>query len=158
MQLIRRFADHRLAANLETVLERPDDLEARGEMLLGAHYAGAAIEESMLGAAHSCANPLTAHFDVVHGAAVGAMMPAVLRYNAETAAEVYGELGGAEELASRVEGFLRAAGLPTQLRDHGVTEDSLTNLAREASKQWTAQFNPREVDEASLLEIYRCVF
>src|SRR5687768_18347518 len=41
--------------NLETVLEHPDDLQARAGMQLGAAYAGMAIELSMLGAAHSAA-------------------------------------------------------------------------------------------------------
>ena len=53
----------------------------RGRMLLGAAFAGTAIENSMLGAAHSCANPLTARFDVVHGEAVGVMLPHVVRFN-----------------------------------------------------------------------------
>ena len=48
---------------------------------VGAALAGTAIEHSMLGAAHSAANPLTAHFDVVHGQAVGNMLPAVVRFN-----------------------------------------------------------------------------
>src|SRR5687768_4721959 len=52
----------------ERVLAEPDDIEARGRMMLGAHLAGAAIENSMLGAAHACANPLTARYDTEHGA------------------------------------------------------------------------------------------
>jgi len=153
-----REAWDRLSKALPRVLDAPDDLEARGEMQLGAFQAGAAIEESMLGAAHACANPLTARFGVVHGAAVGVMMPAVLRYNAPVAGALYDELGGAEALASTVEGFLRQGDLPLRLRDHGVEESAITKLAEDASKQWTARFNPREVDVPALEEIYRCVF
>ena len=36
----------------------------------------------MLGAAHALANPLTARFDVVHGQAVGMMLPHVMAFNA----------------------------------------------------------------------------
>ena len=57
--------------NLQAVLRNGDDLTARGAMLWGAALAGLAIENSMLGAAHAAANPLTAHFGVPHGAAVG---------------------------------------------------------------------------------------
>ena len=57
-----------------------------GDMLLGAHLAGAAIEASMLGAAHACANPLTARYGVAHGVAVGLMLPAVVALNAPAAA------------------------------------------------------------------------
>ena len=52
-------------------------------MLLGAAYAGIAIENSMLGCAHSAANPLTAHFGTVHGNAVGLLLPHAMRYNSE---------------------------------------------------------------------------
>src|SRR5438094_83673 len=64
------------------VVTHPKDLEARGQMLLGAALAGMAIENSMLGAAHAAANPLTAHFGIVHGQAVGLMLPHVIRFNA----------------------------------------------------------------------------
>jgi alcohol dehydrogenase len=68
---------------LMRVLKNPDDLEARGRMLLGAAFAGTAIENSMLGAAHSAANPLTAHFGLVHGQAVGMMLPHVVQFNGQ---------------------------------------------------------------------------
>jgi alcohol dehydrogenase len=68
-----------LVPNFSRVLENPEDLEARGSMLLGAAFAGTAIENSMLGAAHAAANPLTAHYDIVHGQAVGMMLPHVVR-------------------------------------------------------------------------------
>ena len=52
------------------VLGSPRDIDARGDMLLGAYYAGAAIERSMLGATHACANPLTARYNIPHGLAL----------------------------------------------------------------------------------------
>ena len=51
-------------------------------MLLGAHEAGIAIEQSMLGATHACANPLTAHHGTTHGIAIAVMLPHVVRWNA----------------------------------------------------------------------------
>src|SRR5436190_2235678 len=68
--LLSREAWRLLEGNYERVLSRPDDLEARGSMQLGAHYAGMAIENSMLGATHARANPLTAHYGTTHGAAI----------------------------------------------------------------------------------------
>src|SRR5690606_25520674 len=72
-----REAFNLIAKRFARVLQDGDDLDARGAMLLGAAFGGTAIENSMLGAAHSAANPLTAHFDVVHGWAVGIMLPHV---------------------------------------------------------------------------------
>ncbi len=68
--------------NLPRVFSEPQNLEARGRMQLGAAFAGMAIENSMLGAAHAAANPLTARFGLVHGTAVGLMLPHVVRFNA----------------------------------------------------------------------------
>ena len=78
-------------------------LASLAEMQLGAFLAGAAIEKSMLGAAHAAANPLTARCRIPHGEAVALMLPHVVRFNAEAAAEHYEHLDpeGAESLATR---------------------------------------------------------
>jgi alcohol dehydrogenase len=99
---------------------------------------------------------------VVHGAAVGLMLPAVIRFNAGTAGNLYNELAvcsdGAQQLASRVEKMLDRAGLPRRLSRYHIPENALPALADEASRQWTAQFNPRPVSAKELLEIYQCVY
>ena len=151
-----------LRANFPRVVQNPDDLEARAGMLLGANYAGTAIENSMLGAAHSCANPLTAHYDIVHGAAVGLMLPAVVRFNGSEFGPLYSQLPGATDgahgIAGEIEEMVKLAGLPTRLSEHGIAESALPDLAREAARQWTANFNPRPVTVKELLEIYQCVY
>lgn len=137
---------------------KPSDA-ARADMLLGAHVAGAAIEASMLGAAHACANPLTAVFDIPHGVAVGLMLPHVIRFNASIGENPYADLMlDAEGLARHVETMLDAAGLPRCLKDFDVTPDSLHQLAQSAAQQWTAQFNPRTVSEDDLLDIYHAAY
>jgi len=151
-----RLAWERLSRSFERVMRAADDDAARADMLLGAHLAGVAIERSMLGAAHACANPLTSRFGVTHGVAVGVMLPHVVRFNGEDGANPYIALGLTEEaLALRIEGFLGAARLPRSLVELGVPADALPVLAEEAAKQWTARFNPRPVDAAALLRIYQ---
>lgn len=138
------------------VLRDPADIEARGMMLLGAAYAGIAIENSMLGAAHSCANPLTARFHVVHGEAVGVMMPHVIRFNSklpEIAAIYESYFDG--DLADRVSELLWEALMPRKISEYGVKEEHLQDLAEMAAKQWTAQFNPRAPSVADFVEMYR---
>ena len=80
-RLFSQEAWRRLNGSYERVLDAPDDVAARGEMLIGAHWAGTAIENSMLGAAHALANPLTATYGIVHGQAVSVMLPHVIRFN-----------------------------------------------------------------------------
>jgi alcohol dehydrogenase len=165
-QMFAREAWRLLEANLSRVLKQPADLEARGAMQLGAFLAGTAIENSMLGACHACANPLTAHYGLTHGLAIGILLPHVIRFNASVAGELYGELtdeagllngdtqAAAEGLARRVSDFLRAAGLPMTLGECGVSAGILPVLAEEANQQWTARFNPRPVTETDLLALY----
>jgi alcohol dehydrogenase len=152
------------------VLQTPNDLDARARMQLGAAYAGAAIENSMLGAAHAAANPLTAHFDIPHGQAVGLMLPHIVRFNADGAGVqmAYAVLARAAGLVSvgesdahavralceRVEGLLALARLPRTLAECGVGESALTTLAEEAARQWTAGFNPRPMTQADFVKLY----
>ncbi len=129
---------------------------ARQRMLFGAHLAGVAIEKSMLGAAHSCANPLTSEFGIVHGQAVGLLLPHVIRFNAAVGENPYAELcGDAPILAERIEHLLDAGGLSRRLSQLEVPADALPRLAEMAAQQWTARFNPRPVDANALLAIYR---
>jgi alcohol dehydrogenase len=165
-QAFSREAWRLLEGNYEAVLRRPDDLQARGSMLLGAYLAGCAIENSMLGIAHSCANPLTAHYGLTHGLAVAVMLPHVIRFNAPAVGALYGDLGheiglpngddqaAAEALAGRLTDLMRLAGLPTTLSACSVSSGIFPVLAEEASQQWTVRFNPRPPSEDDLLALY----
>jgi alcohol dehydrogenase len=94
-QLFSREAWRLLEPNYERVLSQPDNLEARGAMQLGAFYAGLAIENSMLGATHACANPLTARYGTAHGAAIAMLLPSVVRWNESAVGHDYAWLHGA---------------------------------------------------------------
>jgi alcohol dehydrogenase len=166
--LYAREAFRLTIADLQRVLEEPDDLEARARMQLGAAYAGMAIELSMLGAAHAAANPLTAHFGIVHGQAVGMMLPHVVRYNAaeSPSREAYGEMAKAaglvekgaapvDALVDRLQELLAVADLPASLAQCGVTAAAVPELAAEAAAQWTAQFNPRPIGAVEFEQLYR---
>lgn len=155
-----------LSEAFERVLLHPRDAEARGAMLLGAHLAGMAIEVSMLGAAHACANPLTARYNVAHGLALAIVLPHVVRWNAPSAKDGYAALLGAprrrardedaaETLARRLEDFAIAGHLSVTLSDVGVTADAIPELAQLAAQQWTGTFNPRPFDARGAEEIYR---
>lgn len=153
-RMLSREAWTLLEANFSAFLERPADPDTAGGMLLGSHLAGAAIEASMLGAAHACANPLTARYGIVHGTAVVLTLPHVVRFNAAAAGERYRGLGEPEALAARIEELREIAGLPARLRQCGVEAADLPGLAAEAAEQWTAGFNPRKVGADELRGIY----
>lgn len=166
--LFAREAWRLLSANFEMVLASPQNPEARGAMLLGSFYAGTAIENSMLGAAHACANPLTKNFGTTHGVAIGVMLPQVVRWNKDIVAGRYKELAtiaglasdvadetnAVESLARRLEQLRAAGALPANLQALGISKTDLPGLAEEAAKQWTGGFNPRDWSKEGAIEVY----
>ena len=160
-ELFSREAWRLLVAHYERVLEGPADIDARGSMLLGAHYAGIAIEQSMLGATHACANPLTARYGTAHGIAIGVMLPHVVRWNEAVVGERYADLAGGHvgttpdaELPALLDRLAREGGLPATLRELGAARADLPSLATDAAGQWTGTFNPRPFDAAAALALY----
>jgi len=154
-----RQAWRRLESSFETAIADPTDGPARSGMLLGAHLAGAAIEHSMLGAAHACANPLTARFGVTHGVAVGLLLPHVVRFNAATGANPYEAITDDPlRLARRIEDMLDSAELPRSLAVLNIPREALADLAGEAVQQWTMRFNPRPMTAADAATVYAAAF
>lgn len=162
--LFAREAWRLLEANYERVLAEPGDIEARGAMLLGAHEAGIAIEQSMLGATHACANPLTSRYGTMHAVAIGIMLPHVVRWNGDVVGDRYAELllvagknGGDDagaRLAARLEQLARAGGLPSTLQSQDIPREDLKILAENSTKEWTGTFNPRLLDADAALSLY----
>lgn len=159
-----REAFLRIASSIEPVLTGTATLHDRSEMLLGAAFSGLAIENSMLGAAHASANPLTARYGLVHGKAVALMLPHVLRYNQEESAagEIYDHYGdllarrgySQQPLTAWMEHLLSLAQLGT-LEEAGLTGDDLPQLAEDATAQWTGQFNPRPMTPEGFTHLYQ---
>jgi len=171
-QVFSREAFRLTAAHFERVLENPADLTSRSAMLLGAAIAGLAIENSMLGAAHAAANPLTSQFGIAHGQAVGIMLPHVIRFNSwdKNTRQIYEDMAkdarlstlegeaACAELIDWLQRILRRAELPASLSECDLEQSSIPGLAREAAAQWTASFNPRAVNEKDFREIYENAF
>lgn len=165
-QLIQEF--------LPLVLADPTDLNSRGKVLLGASHAGAAIERSMLGAAHSMANPLTANRGIVHGVAVGTVLPEVMKFNKADLGtnSIYAKLARDTGIASidchdeeangllieKIYSILKLAKIPTSLCELGFIPSDIPSLALDASEQWTANFNPRPVSRDDFENIYSNLF
>jgi alcohol dehydrogenase len=167
-----REAWRHLAPHIERVPRDPRDLEARAAMQLGACLGGLAIENSMLGAAHALANPLTAAYNVPHGEAISLMLPHVIRCNAVRTESWYCELvscvpravfptrasTATETLANFVLHISRQAGLAATLKECGVPRGELPKLAAAAAGQWTGKFNPVDLSTDDYLTLYETAF
>lgn len=167
--MLAREALRLISANLIRVCDHPDDLEARGQMLLGAHLAGVAFANAPVAGVHALAYPLGGHFHVPHGLSNALMLSHVLGHNMPAAMTSYAELGvllepklGEEGRQAQSQGFVRhmtrlarLAGLPDRLRQVGVTSEHLDMLAREAMKQERLLVNnPCPITEADARRLY----
>lgn len=158
-----------LGGSLERAVTDGTDRAARAHMLLGAMLAGQAFANSPVAAVHALAYPLGGHFHVPHGLSNALMLPHVLRFNAETAGEVYADIAPvafpelaevgsqarAHAFAEKLGALSARCGLQQRLRDVGVPEDFLPTLAEDAMKQSRLLVNnPRQVTDADALAIY----
>lgn len=172
--LLAREALRLLATHLETAVSQGRDRAARQAMLLGACLAGQAFANAPVAAVHALAYPLGGHFHIPHGLSNALVLPHVLRFNAPAASPLYAELaplvlgerlrpGDAtsqtEQLIEELAALSLRTGLPTRLRDAGVPEAMLAQLARDAMQQQRLLVNnPRELSEADALAIYQAAY
>lgn len=162
--VLAREALRILSSNIRKVCANPDDMDARGAMLLGSCLAGQAFANAPVAAVHALAYPLGGRFHVPHGLSNCLVLPEVLAFNAPQAADLYDELseiafGAGVTLADGFRKLAPEIGLVTTLRDVGVKEADLTGLAADAMKQTRLLMNnPREVTHEDALSIYRAVF
>lgn len=168
--MLAREALRLLAANLDEAVHNGSNREARQGMLLGALLAGQAFANAPVAAVHALAYPLGGHFHIPHGLSNALVLPAVIEFNSSAAEDLYAELapllvkdlkaGNAasltEQLVAELSALSPRSNLPTRLRDAGVPEDMLPQLAKDAMLQQRLLVNnPRELTEADALAIYR---
>ncbi|MFT6043085.1 MAG: alcohol dehydrogenase class IV [Porticoccaceae bacterium] len=171
--LLAKEALKLLATNISTAVHQGQNMTARSSMLLGSTLAGQAFANAPVAAVHALAYPLGGHFHIPHGLSNSLLLPAVLRFNAEAAKHLYAELASilvteplaknsteqTEQFINTIENLIDNLGLPTQLRDMGISEDALPMLAKDAMQQQRLLINnPRVVSEADALAIYKSIY
>lgn len=161
-----------IARHLPAAVAHPGDHEAREAVMLGAMIGGIAISSRWLGAAHALAHQLSTFANVHHGLACSLMLPHQMAFSLPAAVERYGRIAAAldpslvaitdhQAAEYAVEGVCRlveAVGLPTRLRDVGVTEAMIPELTKHARVDLNWATNPRPVSEEDLAEMYRAAF
>lgn len=158
-----------IARHLLRACETPDDVDARGAMLLGAHLAGVAFSNAPVAGVHALAYPLGGRFHVPHGLSNALMLPHVLGHNMPAAMPLYAELAPivdpslephgtqarAQGLVEALRGLSKAAGMPQRLREVGIGAEHLEMLAVDAMKQERLlRNNPRTIELADARRLY----
>lgn len=168
-KILAREALRLMGANILAAVRDGQNRQARGAMLLGAMLAGQAFANSPVAAVHALAYPLGGHYHIPHGLSNALVLPEVLRFNAPEAAHLYAEIAvdafpeladigtqaRGEAFAERLHRLAQECGLPTRLRDAGVTRESLPMLAEDAMKQTRLLVNnPRTLTYDDAFGIY----
>lgn len=160
--MFAREALARMAKHIRTATHQGDDINAREQMLFGAHLAGQAFTNAPVAAVHALAYPLGGHFGVPHGLSNSLVLPEVVRFNMPKANVLYAELAPLISLEPQLDlaldTLITDLALPKRLRDVGVTEKDLDLLANDAMQQQRLLVNnPRNVSLADARTIYEKV-
>lgn len=149
----------RAARWLPVVVEDPQNRQARWEMMMAALMGGMCLQKS-LGAAHALATPLGA-LHLHHGTLIGILLPHVLAFNADHAAEAIADLSVAMDVPigqpfhASVSQLVDRIGLPGTLGALGVRERDLDGIAEAASKEHLSATNPRPASVADYAALLR---
>ena len=161
-----------LGGSIEKAVFDGSNIEARGNMLIGAMLAGKSFANSPVAAVHALAYPIGGTFHVSHGLSNSLVLPYVLRFNSadNKATKDYAELApfvfpdininqGSQAVCSefidRMESLSKKLGLPQKLREVNIPKEACIKMAKDAMKQTRLLVNnPREVTEKDALNIY----
>jgi maleylacetate reductase len=145
---------------LPRVVDAPEGLDARTKLLEGAMHAGMALGGSMLALGHAIAQALGGRYGLPHGAMNALALPAALRFNAKVAPEAiarFGDALGTDDPAARVEKLARLGSFG-RLRDFGVPENELPEVAAATVERAGAKANPRPASVAEVEELLRSIY
>ncbi len=161
-----------LSGSIEKAVFNGSDIDARGNMLIGAMLAGKSFANSPVAAVHALAYPIGGTFHVSHGLSNSLVLPHVLRFNSADiqATKQYSELAPfvfpdinidqgnqaiCKEFIDRLEGLSKKLGLPQKLREVNIPKEACKKMALDAMKQTRLLVNnPRELTENDALNIY----
>ncbi|MCI5802046.1 MAG: lactaldehyde reductase [Oscillospiraceae bacterium] len=160
-----------IARSLAKAVE--NDPEGRADMALGQYVTGMAFSNVGLGVVHGMAHPLSAFYDTPHGVANAVLLPYVMDFNKDYTGEKYREIARAmgirdvdsmsqeEYRAAAIDAVRRlseAVGIPQTLREIGVREQDLDDLAAAAMADVCTGGNPRPCTHELVLGIYKTAF
>jgi maleylacetate reductase len=149
-----------ITGSLPAVLQNLSALGPRTTLLKGAARAGEALGLAGLCLGHAMAQALGGRYGLPHGAMNALCLPAALRFNEPVAAKAIDDFGksiGADDAADRVEELARLGGF-NRLRDFGVPEDGLDDVAEATAKRAGAQANPRPASPAEIADLFRSIY
>jgi alcohol dehydrogenase class IV len=155
---------------LPLAVREPDNIDARGNMLLASTIAGMCFVNAMTGAVHALAHTLGGFYGIPHGLANAIMLPHVMEFNLEERPDRFMMIADAMGIpvdskdpleagrlaVQAVKDLLREVGITQTLKDFGVPGDreALQPLVEVASGDGQISYNPRYVEEEDIINLY----
>ena len=136
-----------------------DDSSVRSDLMLASILAGQGSDYTGAGMAIPLGHAVGAKFQVDNGITDAIVLPHVMRFNASAATAGFEKLAAALALASpsavvpTIEALFAKLNVPRRLRDIGVNQASIAELAAVTMDDWFLKSNPRRVESA--MEVQR---
>ena len=148
--------------NLTLAVDEPDNIKARGAMLVASCLGGIAFLKG-LGLVHAISHMVGAEFDTHHGLTNAIVLPVVTRYNfpelegkvQRMSSAMHYEDSSVEAFISNLDELLNQIEIPKSLDDIGVPIDCVERISEKAMKDSAFATNPRI---ASLEEMNQLVY
>ncbi len=158
-----------ITSNLKKAFTNGNDLDARSNLALGSLYGGMCLGPVNTAAVHALAYPLGSYYKIAHGISNAIMLPYVMEYNLQAAAQTYADIAmaiGAEKVSNiednaskgvkAVQQLIRDCGLPERLSDVGIKEESIEMMTESAIKvQRLLKNNVPELAKDDIQKIYK---
>lgn len=161
-----------IAGSIVEAYQQPDSVRARGDMLLGSMYGGLALTAAGTAAVHAMAYPLGGKFHVTHGVANAMLLPHVMAFNLDSCADRLKRAAcvcgvaeqqdsaevAAQKLIQQIRQWTATLNIPQDLREFGVSEEHLADMAVAASKVTRLMANnPKALSLTDIESLYRCL-
>lgn len=152
----------RVARSLPLVIDRPEDLDARTEMLVAAVLGGRSLQNAAMGVHHGLAQLVGGRTGMAHGLANAVILPHAMRFNAEVVGDEMSRIGRAlgdqGDAPGAVVALVGRLGLPDRLSTSGMVEDDIEAVARLSQSNASVRLNPRPVSESDARAILEAAF
>lgn len=161
-----------IAANIEKAVKKGADIHAREKVALGSLYGGFCLGPVNTAGVHALSYPLGSMYHLAHGLSNAVLLPWVMEYNMMAVPHRYADVAEAlgcerstDALATaragveKIRELNEACGIPRKLREVGVKEETIPQMAAEAMKiQRLLKNNPREITEQDAIAIFKSAY
>jgi len=149
-----------IARSLPVVVEDGRALGPRTRLLEGAMHAGMALAARGLFLAHAMAQALGGRYGASHGALNALCLAPALRFNQEVVPDAIALLAAAmetDDAPGRIEALASLGGFE-RLRDLGIPEDELAEIALQTAQRPAARSNPRPASAEDIEALLRSIW